>query len=96
MVYNTTVTVTTAGTRVAFAASRTMADWVLVQAEPGNAGNAFVGGSTVSSSVYDAVLPALGTVTYPAVAYCTGYDLSRMYADAANNGDKVHVTYFRR
>lgn len=96
MRYNLGVTIAAAGTRVAFNSTRNMAAWVAVQAYPANAGLSYVGGSDVSSTVYDVVLsPGQGFV-YPAVADINGYDLQTFFADAANSNDKIRVTYFRR
>jgi len=96
MRYNLGVTVAAAATRVQFSSTRQAAAWVGVQAYPANGGKIYVGGSDVSSTVYDVALSAGQGFVYPAVADINGYDLAQLYADTSNSGDSVRVVYFRR
>jgi len=82
-------TVTTAGTAVVLATSRS-ARWVIIQAQTDNTGVVAVGDSTVLATV------ATGT----GVALAAGEslslpceDLGNIYIDATVNGDGVRYTY---
>ena len=92
-----TVTVTTAGTAVAVASSRTLASWVKFQGKQDNDGSCFIGGSTVTNSSGAApgheLFPA-GIYEWP--TFGAYYDLGDAYIDADNNGDIVTVTYDTR
>lgn len=96
MRYNLGITVAAAGTRVQVISTRTAAAWIAVQAYPANGGKIYVGGSDVSSTVYDVVLSAGQGFVYPPMSEINAYDLSQLYADTSNNGDSVRVLYFRR
>lgn len=92
-----TVTVTTAGTRVQAASSST-ACYILIFESI--AGTIYVGDSTVASTKYVAKLTAgqrLVLQGYPDGGPNAGcFQLSSFYLDCATNGDKCQVTYFQR
>jgi hypothetical protein len=77
--------VTTAGTRVALAAS-TACQAVLIQAKAANTGIIYVGGSTVSATS--------GIFLYPGESVEISIDnLSKVYLDSSVNGEGVVFTY---
>ena len=80
-------TVTTAGTRVQLTATATPCRLVNIFAKAGNTGNIFVGGSTVSSARGMVLEQARSTDWFPID------DLSKIYIDAATNGDGVQYAY---
>ena len=87
-----TVTVSTAGTRVQVTSTPTPIRRVRFQAPPGNSGITYVGGSAVSSSVAGIEFAAAGgneSVDFTSDGGRPG-DLSEFYCDAATNGDKIH------
>ena len=88
-----TVTVATAGTRVAFPSARKKCVWIKVTAREGNTGVVYFGDVTVSSSngytLYqgtDGVNNTTGPIPLLDVG---GVDLSSLYLDSASNGDKA-------
>ena len=98
--YNTAkqaiVNVSSAGTRVALAASETPFKLALIQAKPGNGGVIYVGSNAVSSAAYGASLS-------PTSIYSIGmgssdndarFDLSQIYIDTSNSTDGVSILYF--
>lgn len=92
------VTISTAGTAVALAASRTSASWVNIQALSTNAGAVYVGDSAVSNSSgtqWGVRLTAGSSFLFPVMA-STSYDLKVIFANADTNADKVAVTYCLR
>jgi len=60
---------------------------VNIYAKSGNTGNVFVGGATVSSSRGMVLEQARSSDWFPID------DLSKIYVDAANNGDGVQFSY---
>lgn len=96
MIHPARVTVTTAGTRVALAATRTMAAWVQIQNSGNVANKLYVGDVTVSATTAAIALNALDVETMPPVADINGYDLSTIYIDADTNGMIANIIYFRR
>lgn len=93
-------TVTTAGTRVQLVTDGSVyTPMVMIQADPANTGNAFVGDSGVSSSVFGAVLGAGQSISLEAVLFgskggdTAEIDLGTVYVDASVNGSKVSVVY---
>lgn len=102
MVYTGSKTVTTAGTRVPLAASRTMADWVNVQANEATPGGQtantkaiFLGDKTVAAANGIILLPG-DAFPYPPVAGATMYNLAEIYIDSEANGDGVRFLYGRK
>jgi hypothetical protein len=98
MIYKTkilgAVTVTSAGTRVQLTASDIAAYAVLIQANPANTGNIFVGDSTVSSSNGAILEPGDFFVVEPDISEeMDEVNLSDIYIDAATNNDSVRVQY---
>jgi len=94
--YSGKVTVTTAGTAVALAATSTPFYDAIICANSGNTGIITIGGSAVVGAVatrQGASLAAGACLTLsPTQEYVSG-DLANYYADAATNGDKVHYFY---
>lgn len=86
-----TVTITTAGTRQRVTTSDISMYSVLIQADPGNTGNVYVGDITVTS--------LNGEVLAPGDSYIVDLDpeielkLADFYVDAATSGNKVRVQY---
>jgi hypothetical protein len=80
-------TVTTAGTKVAVSAT-TGPRWraIRIEAPSTNAGAIFVGDLNVSSTRYSYRLTAGQGATISG----TGLDASKLYVDAATNGDKFN------
>ena len=87
-----TVTVTTAGTRVAFSSPRSRVTWLKVRATDGNTGTVYLGDSTVSSTagypLYQGIDEVLTAVIVP-IPEGSSIDLGDVYLDAATNGDKA-------
>ena len=80
-----TVTVTSAGTRVALATSGNAVSAVSFKARADNAGNVFVGDDSVASGDgYE-----LGPGDEVSLSFRESVDLRRFYVDAASNGDQV-------
>ena len=80
-----TVTVVSAGTRVAVATSGHAVSAVSFKARAANAGNVFIGDDTVSSASGYELAPG-DEIT---ISFRESVDLRRFYVDAAGNGDKV-------
>ena len=99
-----TVTVTTAGTRVRNTATSNYATAVYVEALKTNTGVIYVGGSSVGSASYaTALAPGQGWgVSVDGKgrpSSTTGgseIQLSSIYFDSSVSGEKVQVTYFTR
>lgn len=90
----TAVTVSSAGTRVQLTASDIVAYAVVVQANPANTGNIFVGDSTVSSSNGVILEPGDFFVIEPDISEdLDEVNLSDIYLDAATNNDGARVQY---
>jgi hypothetical protein len=94
MIYTGNQDVSTAGTRVALASSRTIAAWVIVQSKAANVGTIYVAGIDVSSSNGIDLLGGDST-TFPSMGAIHGYDLQHIYIDASVNGEGVKFTYGR-
>lgn len=95
ILYDGAKTVTTAGTRVPLAATRTLANWLLIQFNPSNSGSTiYLGGPSVSSTSGVEVSAGDSDVIWPMVAFNT-YDLNLIYIDAATSGDGVKFIYTR-
>ncbi|SRR5258708_6160052 len=89
------VTITSAGTRQQVTTtSPTGARLMFIQANSGNGGNLFIGGSTVSSTVYGVKLAAGASISIGNDGYDAKLDLSQIYADTSNSGDGFSVLYF--
>lgn len=87
-----TVTVTTAGTRVAFPSARTRVVALKLRAAAANTGDIFIGDVTVSSSnayVLEETGDEEGRVNWP-IPEGHSIELKDIYADAAVNGETVH------
>lgn len=97
------VTSSTAGTPVAFAASRTPANWVYVVALSSNGGGIYVGGvdpttkkAAVSFTGKKGVLLTAGQgFLFPGISAVPYQDLSNLFLDIdpAHSGDGVSVIY---
>lgn len=82
--------VTTAGTDEALVASRTLAKWVVLQAQTDNTGVIAVGASGVDATIATGTgvsLAAGETVTLPVD------DLADVFVDSTVSGDGVRYTY---
>ncbi len=90
--------VTTAGTRVALASSRTLASWATVQAKQANAGAVYIGDVTVTNGSGAVIGHRLDNMASKQLDQpSSGYlDLSQVYIDADTSGDGVSVTYALR
>ena|SRR5689334_6311507 len=102
MVYTGSKSVANAGTRVALASARTMADWVIVQAnqataggQPANTGAIYLGDKTVAAA-NGQILQSGDGFLYPVVAGATMYNLAEIYIDADTNGNAVRFLYGRK
>ena len=90
-----TITVTTAGTKVALPSARRKCLWLYLRAAEGNTGIVYFGDTSVSAS--NGLPLHAGTdgvnvdVTVPYYV-AGGIKLSDLYMDAASNGDKAHFT----
>lgn len=93
-----TVTVTTAATRVQL--STAVAPSFYVEAHKSNTGNVYLGDITVSATVYSAKLaPGQGfsmAADNPSRPILTELDLSVLYVDADTNGNKLQLTRLTR
>lgn len=68
----------------------------VIQAKPGNTGNVFIGGSTVSSSSYGVVLSPGESLSLSKDALkpsSSGINLAEVYIDAATTSDGVTIFY---
>lgn len=101
---NSTVTVTTAATRVRGTATSTYVTSVYVEALSTNSGSIFVGVADVTSTKYIAKLTAgqgftIGVDAQGSVGSSTGggeIQLNSIYFDTSSSGDKVQMTYLQR
>ena len=99
-----TTTVTTAGTAAQGTATPTYVVSVYVEADQSNAGNIFVGDSSVSSTTYTTMLAAkagfgMSTDAQGKPGSSAGggeIALHSLWFDTSHSGDKVHITYFYR
>lgn len=90
-------TVTTAGTQVPLSATTLKARMIVVQADPSNAGNVFLGDSSVDST--NGIVLEPGESYSYAVTETIPYlelDLNAIYVDAATNADKVRIQYLEQ
>ncbi len=97
------VTITTSGTPVPLASSRTPCGWVAVTALSANSGtNIYLGGvnpaskagTLVSGTGKVGIVIAKGvTYTFNGQSATTYIDLQDIWVDADTSGDKVSVTY---
>ena len=88
--------------------TNTKADWVTFVNLSGNSGTFYIGGlnpnagtSPPTAGVAAATktgipVTAGNTYTFPAVSGSTTYDLTLLWADTTNTGDKFSITYARR
>lgn len=85
-------TVAAAGTRERLAASRTVADWVIVQALVANTNPVFVGGSTVAPT--SGIRLASGDAyQFPPIGQGPAYNLADIWVDVTTNGEGVQFLY---
>lgn len=93
-------TVTTAGTRVQLSATDIRITTLIVQADPANTGNIFIGDDNVASNRASAVLePDASFVITADASGRSGWEeftLSDFYIDSSANGDKAYVSYVKR
>jgi hypothetical protein len=92
--FSGTRSVVTSGTAVTLSASSLLAESISIEANPGNAGYIWVGGSTVSSAGGVGVRLAAGDV-YALHPMSAPWDLSTIYIDASVNGEGVSYNYAR-
>ena len=86
-----TVTVTTAGTRVAFPSARKRCLSIEVRAAEGNTGIVYFGDVDVSATVGMPLHPGTdGVHADIKVDFSAGVSLNSLYLDAATNNDKAH------
>lgn len=87
------VTVAAAGTRVALSATPLETENILIQAKRSNAGNIFIGDSTVDATNGVSIGPgeylSFSADTEEDDTSYSVVDLAEIYIDAANNGDGV-------
>lgn len=96
---NSTVTVTTAGTRVQTSASSALVVSIYFEALGTNTGYIYVGGDDVSATKYITRLSAgagFGISTDAQGKIGGELQISKFYVDSSVNGDKVQVTYLQR
>lgn len=95
----TTVTVTTAGTRVPLKTGNGLyTQSVEISAASTNVGDVYIGPDSVASTTALGLSPGeTTTINAPMVSGTHGdIDLSQIYVDADNNGDKIFITYLAR
>jgi len=90
-IQTTTVTVTNAGTRVQVSTTPVWATLVILQADPNNTGQIYVGGSNVSSSNGIVLQPLDGLTITPAQG--RRVDLREIWVDASTNNQSVRVMW---
>lgn len=94
---STRVSVPVAGTAVRLFASARLAGNAVVQADPNNTGQMFVGGSSVDSAARNGIILDPGSsASFEDLFPNTGsnfYDLSEFWVDSAVNGESVVVTF---
>lgn len=96
---NSTVTVTTAGTRVQANSSSVLAISIYFEAPKTNTGVIYLGTSDVSATKYIAALSpgqGFGLSTDARGRIGGEAQLNVYYVDSSINGDKVQVTYLQR
>jgi len=86
-IYDGSKDVTAAGTAEKLTATATPCKFINIFAKAGNTGNIFIGGTTVSSS-RGMVLEQARSTDWFAID-----DVSKIYIDAANNGDGCQYAY---
>lgn len=88
-------TVATAGTAVALTSSSIWARGLRLAAPAGNAGNVFLGGSTVSATTGIILAPGdhISLSDLMGAGDDAAVNLSAVYIDAATNGDKLTFAY---
>ncbi len=87
--------VTTAGTRVALASSKTMTTHVIIKARSNNAGLVYVGGSDVAAAngFHLAANQEVKLSDLVQASANESFNLADVYIDAATNGDGVRILY---
>ena len=96
---NSTVTVTTAGTRTQVLSASTQVISVYIEANRSNTEVMYVGVSDVSSTKYIAALGAgqgFGISTDARGRLGGELQINTLYVDSSVNGEKVQVTYMQR
>ena len=88
-------TVAVAGTPVQLSPTSIPCQWVLIQADLWNAGNVYIGASTVTNARGLELRPG-DTVGLPPMDAQPRVDLNEIYVDAANSKDGVRFVYQRR
>lgn len=91
-------TVVTAGTPVRITETKIMVNAVFVQAHEDNVGNIYVGDENVSANRGTSVGPGqpLQYSGHPSNMLLSEFLISDVWIDAANDGDKVRIAYFKR
>ncbi len=84
--------VTTAGTPVPLAATKTMCNWILMHPKTANTGHIYLGDSAVTAT--NGVIMDVGDsdVIWPMVAFAA-YDLNLIYIDSSVNGEGIQFIY---
>lgn len=96
MIHCGRATVAAAGTKVALAATRTMASWVLCTSDPSNTDYVYVGDSNVRNLAAGPVGCPLTPGNWHIFREVTGIpyiDLKDIYIDSDDNGDSVSYIY---
>lgn len=93
-----TVTVTTAGTRVPLSATNILTHDFTVQADLGNTGTIYIGGSNVSAAQHGIALNSKDVAIVgnhqPGNKGQVEFNLIDWYVDASSNGQIVHILYY--
>lgn len=92
------VTITTAGTRVRVSTDPIMVNAVFIQAHEDNKGNVYIGDENVASTQGTAIGPGqpFQYSGNPQMQTLSEFLLSDVWFDAAEDGSKVRVSYFKR
>lgn len=86
-------TVTTAGTRVQVASSKTLAK-NLILSTPANTGVIYFGDVTVAAAQQGITVPPSSQIKLSDLLGDKPIDLNLLYVDAATSGDKLSIAYF--
>jgi hypothetical protein len=87
-------TVATAGTRVKLSSASAPFRLAIITALAGNTGVLYIGGETVSSSVYGIALTKGTSISITSSGNDPTFDLSNFYADVGTNSDGFSILYF--
>jgi hypothetical protein len=88
---NGTVSCPASGAKVVSTTGKKFA-YGVIQAPSGNAGNIFVGSSSVTTTPNAAGFAATGSITFPPQANAPAYDLGQIYFACSNSADSIVYT----